>query len=120
MKPLLLSCFASLLLMAIPAFSMPLKAYKVARKADTIESLENYIFGVGNGLLWANTALQAENKEPLFCNPDLALNEDNYLALLDRQIKDGMPSPTKTAWRDDDAIEVILLRALQRTFPCKK
>ena len=118
MKSLFLSSFASLLLTAIPAFSLPLKAYKVARKADSIETIENYIDGVGNGLLWANSALQAENKEPLFCSPDLALNEDNYLALLDRQIKDGMP--TKAAWRDDDPIEIILLRALQRTFPCKK
>jgi hypothetical protein len=118
MKPLFLSCCASVMLIAYPAFSMPLKAYKVARKADSIESVENYIDGVGNGFLWANTALQADNKEPLFCNPDLTLNEDNYLALLDRQIKDGMP--TKAAWRDDDPIEIILLRALQRTFPCKK
>jgi hypothetical protein len=109
---------AALLLVAIPAFAMPLKAYKVARKQDTIETLENYIDGVGNALLWANSVLQADSKEPLFCNPDLALNEDNYLAMLDRQIKDGMPG--KVAWRDDDAIEVILLRALQRTFPCKK
>jgi len=118
MKSLRLVCFASLLLAAIPAFSLPLKAYKVARKADSIESIENYIDGVGNGFLWANSALQVDNKEPLFCTPDLALNEDNYLALLDRQIKDG--TPAKTAWRDDDPIEIILLRALQRTFPCKK
>jgi hypothetical protein len=118
MKSLLLSCFASALLIANSAFSMPLKAYKVARKADSIESIETYIDGVGSGFLWANTALQADNKEPLFCNPDLTLNEDNYLALLDRQIKDG--TPTKASWRDDDSIEIILLRALQRTFPCKK
>jgi hypothetical protein len=118
MKSLSLSWLASLLLIAAPAFSLPLKAYKVARKADSIESLQNYISGVGNGLLWANSALQVDNKEPLFCNPDLALNEDNYLALLDRQIKDGMP--TKSGWRDDDPIEIILLRALQRTFPCRK
>jgi hypothetical protein len=118
MKPLLLSCCATLVLVASPAFSMPLKAYKVARKADSIESIETYIDGVGNGFLFANTALQADNKEPLFCIPDLTLNEENYLALLDRQIKDGMP--TKAAWRDEDPIEIILLRALQRTFPCKK
>ena len=118
MKSLLLSCCALMALVASSAYSMPLKAYKVARKADSIESIENYIDGVGNGYLWANSALQADNKEPLFCSPDLTLNEDNYLALLDRQIKDGMP--TKAAWRDEDPIEIILLRALQRTFPCKK
>jgi hypothetical protein len=118
MKSLRLLCLVSLLTMVVPAFSMPLKAYKVARKADSIESIETYIDGVGNGFLFASSALQAESKEPLFCIPDLALNEDNYLALLDRQIKEGMP--TKAAWRDDDPIEIILLRALQRTFPCKK
>src|ERR1700726_1900226 len=118
MKSLPSVFFASLLLMATPAFSLPLKAYKVGRKADSIETLQNYIDGVGNGLLWANSVLKAENKEPLFCNPDLALNEDNYLALLDRQIKDG--TPAKTAWRDDDPIEIILLRAMQRTFPCRR
>lgn len=118
MKPLLLSCVASVLLAATPALGMPLKAYKAARKADSIESLQNYIDGVGNAFLWANSALQAENKEPLFCNPDLPLNEENYLGLLDRQIRDGVP--TKGSWRDDDPIELILLRALQRTFPCKK
>jgi hypothetical protein len=118
MKSLLLSWCALLPLIASPAFSLPLKAYKVARKADSIESIENYIDGVGNGFLWANSALQADNKEPLFCTPDLTLNEDNYLALLDRQIKDGMP--TKASWKDEDPIEIILLRALQRTFPCKK
>jgi hypothetical protein len=118
MKPRLIACSVSLLLIASPAFSLPLKAYKAARRSDSIETIENYVDGVGNGLLWANSALQAENKEPLFCIPDLTLNEENYLALLDRQIKDGMP--TKAAWRDDDPIEIILLRALQRTFPCKK
>ena len=118
MKPLLVACSALLLLIASPAFSLPLKAYKAARRADSIESIANYIDGVANGLLWANSALQAENKEPLFCIPDLTLNQDNYLALLDRQIKDG--TPTKAAWRDEDPIEIILLRALQRTFPCKK
>ena len=70
----------------------------MARKADSIESIENYIEGVGNGYLWANSALQADNKEPLFCTPDL-MARDNYLALLDRQIKDGMP--TKATWRDE-------------------
>ena len=118
MKSQLLSGFALMLLLAAPAFSLPLKQYQVARKEDSLETVESYINGVGNGFLWANSALQAANKEPLFCNPELTLNEDNYMALLDRQIKDG--TPTKTKWRDDDPIEIILLRALQRTFPCKK
>ncbi len=118
MKSQLLSGLMFMLLMAVPAFSLPLKQYQAARKEDSLESMENYINGVGNGFLWANSALQAANKEPLFCNPELTLNEDNYLALLDRQIKDG--TPTKTKWHDDDPIEIILLRAMQRTFPCKK
>jgi hypothetical protein len=118
MKSQLLSGFTLMLLMAAPALCLPLKQYQVARKEDSLESMENYINGVGNGFLWANSALQAVNKEPLFCNPELTLNEDNYLALLDRQIRDG--TPTKTKWHDDDPIEIILLRALQRTFPCKK
>jgi hypothetical protein len=118
MKLLPLLCFSSALLLAVPALSLPLKAYKAAQKSDNLETVENYLDGVGNGFFWANATLHADNKEPLFCSPDMALNQENYLTLLDREIKNGM-SP-KTAWRDDDAIEVILLRALQRTFPCKK
>ena len=118
MKLFCLSCFSALLLVAAPAFSLPLKAYKAAQKADNLETIESYIDGVGNGYFWANATLHADNKEALFCSPDMALNQENYLALLDREIKNGMPS--KAAWRDEDAVEVILLRALQRTFPCKK
>jgi hypothetical protein len=118
MKSLPLSAIALLLLLSAPVFALPLKQYQAARKEDSMESIVNYINGIGNGYLWANSALAAESKEPLFCNPELTLNEDNYLALLDRQIKDG--TPTKTKWRDDDPIEIILLRALQRTFPCRK
>jgi hypothetical protein len=113
-----LSLMSLALLLSVPALSLPLKQYQAARKEDSMESMVNYINGIGNGYLWANSALSAENKEPLFCNPELQLNEDNYLALLDRQIKDG--TPAKAKWRDDDPIEIILLRALQRTFPCRK
>jgi hypothetical protein len=118
MKSLCLSFFAVFLLMATAAHALPLKAYKAAQKADDLDAIDTYIDGVGNAYFWANWVLRADNKEPLFCTPDLALNHDNYLALLDRQIKEGVPP--KGSWRDDDAIEVILLRALQRTFPCKK
>ena len=119
MKSLCLSFFAVFLLMATAAHALPLKAYKAAQKADDLDAIDTYIDGVA--LIVSKQygiQLRADNKEPLFCTPDLALNHDNYLALLDRQIKEGVPP--KGSWRDDDAIEVILLRALQRTFPCKK
>ena len=86
MKSLSLSFLAGFLLMATAAHGLPLKAYKAAQKADDLDAIDTYIDGVGNAYFWANWVLRADNKEPLFCTPDLALNHDNYLALLDRQI----------------------------------
>src|ERR1700684_3934521 len=98
MKSLCWSFFAALLLTATAAQALPLKAYKAAQKADELESLDTYLDGVGNAYFWANWVLRADNKEPLFCTPDLILNHDNYLALLDRQIKEGVPP--KGSWRE--------------------
>ena len=75
-----------------------------------------YVTGLGNGLFWANTALQAREQPPLFClPPKLSLDGPMIKSLLDQEIANpasGNPYP------DDKPIEIIMLKSLMARFPC--
>lgn len=59
-------------------------------------SLKAYVAGLGQGMFWANVALKAQGKEKLYCPPPtLALNVDNYLSILDKEV--GKPTTRDTS-----------------------
>jgi hypothetical protein len=73
-----------------------------------------YIFGVEEGIAWANSMNQSKNITNLYCVPKyLALNIDNYK----RVIEDGLEK-YPSVYKDDIDVEVVLLRGLMRNFPC--
>jgi hypothetical protein len=85
-------------------------------KDDT--SFRMYILGVGNGYTWANIDLEKKKENPLFCPPKkLALTVDNLIHTIDMMIKDTKYG--KLISKTDTPIELILLKGLQETFPCK-
>ena len=94
------------------ASALTVKEFKILHSD---ERATNYVYGVGNGMVWANAELIARHGQPLFCAPStLVLNEGNYLALLDSEIQSEKPKV-----KDDAPIEPILLAALEKTFGCK-
>ena len=94
------------------ASALTVKEFKILHSD---ERATNYVYGVGNGMVWANAELVAHHGQPLFCAPStLVLNEGNYLALLDSEIQSEKPKV-----KDDAPIEPILLAALEKTFGCK-
>jgi hypothetical protein len=73
-----------------------------------------YISGAGAAFDWANVKMQVAGQKPLYCPPqELALNAENYISILDREIS-KYPASKQTP------IELILIDGLIGTFPCKK
>jgi hypothetical protein len=100
------------LLIGASASALTVKEFKILRN-DARATY--YVYGVGNGMVWANAELVTRHAQPLFCAPaTLVLNEDNYLALLDSELQSG-----KSKVKDDSPIEPILLAALEKTFACR-
>ena len=84
-------------------------------KYKNLELTKMYITGVGEGYQWANTKLELEGSKQMFCAPrNLALNQNNYLRIMDDSLKNkNLEIP------DTMPIELLLLQMLIRTFPCK-
>ena len=105
-----------LLLVTAATLTTPLTAgvlLKDYAPAKTQSSFKRYVGGVGMAFSIANAELEARRQVPLFCPPhELTLQEENYCDILDRAVSVGEYAP-------DSAIEVILLRGLVQTFPCK-
>jgi hypothetical protein len=100
------------LVIGASANALTVKEFKILRNDARVT---NYVYGVGNGMVWANTELIARHGQPLFCAPGtLVLNEENYLALLDSEIQSEKPKV-----KDDSPVEPVLLAALEKTFVCK-
>lgn len=100
-----------LALCAPSIYSMDVKTY-MENSSSNLPIL--YISGVGDGYLFANASVKSERKvQSLYCQPSsLSLNGYNYKNILDDELKSGRYS-------SDTPISVVLLRGLQRTFPCK-
>lgn len=76
------------------------------------------IGGVGKGIFWANIAMKIQGRQPLFCPPkELPINQDNYIALLNQELRN--PTGLQQHYANDTPIELILVQALEHTFPCK-
>jgi hypothetical protein len=96
------------------------RATMVANNRTEVAELKLYIGGMGEGILWANSEATSK-KTPLYCEPDkLELVADNYIGMIDGQIKKlSQPGGVTKAELDDFAIGVLLLKGLEETFPCK-
>jgi hypothetical protein len=95
-----------------PARSVDFKDYE---KIKDSKEFKLYIKGVGEGISWANTALEARGSKLLFCQPNkLALGSKNYLDILRREIGENAD-----VYKIDTPVEAILLRGIINTFPCK-
>src|SRR5438477_7888622 len=71
--------------------SLSLKDYMdIRRKKDKASNkiISLYIYGLGQGLFWANAESENRYGISLYCQPGkLALNIDNYVHILDDAIK---------------------------------
>jgi hypothetical protein len=81
------------------------------------DTMKVYLAGIGDAFLLANVELESAKVSPLFCQPPaLALNADNYLAILESSMKEkGLPNGSAN---DELPVVVVLLSGLKKTFPC--
>ena len=94
---------------------VPLSLYFEFKKSQP--SFTDYLTGIGRGVFWANTVLKANNQTPLFCMPNkLALDQGIILSLIDQEVRN--PSSGQQ-WTEDTSIELIMVVAFQKRFPCK-
>ena len=77
-----------------------------------------YMRGVGTGYAHANSELRVNKQKQLYCQPgNLALTVDNYLRILDDEIQERRK---EGQYIEDIPVELLLLKGLQKTFPCNK
>ena len=82
-------------------------------KFKNLDVFKNYVFGVGEGLMWANGELTSRNEKLIYCQPGkLALIMDNYLQILDDELKANVYKPSVP-------IAFVLREGLKHTFQCK-
>ena len=96
---------------------MTVKQYLADRDAVNKSAFDRlvkpYLHGVGEGLVWANAQLKAQKGTPFFCDPDeVTLTADEYLSVVDSETKQPYVEP-------EYPIELLLLKGLQRKYPCK-
>jgi hypothetical protein len=98
--------------------TLTVKKYRSDMASDlSRQILTVYIRGMGEGMIWINTKLERQ-KRPLFCLAEkVVLNDDNYIDIIDAQIK-KLAAATTQAELDDFQIGTILMYGLQATFPC--
>lgn len=106
---------------SLASANMTVKQYeefKNSPDSDTRDVIGVYMRGVKEGISWTNAYLKAENYQVLFCPPETPpLSTEDYMDILDKVI---------TRYRkihndvDNQYIEPILLRGLERFFPCKE
>lgn len=102
-----------MLILSNSAIAMDVQSYEKL-KNSSIDILKVYINGVGYGYSWINSILESQERPPLYCPPrKIALNVENYLAVIDDEIKKAsQPLPP------DTPIELILYFGLVESFPC--
>jgi hypothetical protein len=79
--------------------------------------IATYLAGAGSAFVTANAQLKLTIQPGLFCPPDgLVLSALNFVGIFDAELARWGPKPPDTIQDTSDAI--VLLAALQRTFPC--
>ena len=85
------------------------------QKAPNDGRFKIYIAGVGEGVSFVNVRLKMRGQPPLYCEPeDSALGPDDYLRILNSELK----QPDIASLGPDMTVEVLMIRGLERTFPC--
>lgn len=90
--------------------------FEMLRKSNP-QLAEAYMLGVGNGLSWANSALEQRSDTPLFCPPsDVRFTYRDYIEISEQQLSalkrsnmivPGMP------------IDFVLYLGLAEKYPCR-
>jgi hypothetical protein len=94
------------------AASILLRTYKSPIDKADKALLKVYLDGVKEGIVMLNVTLQAEGRQPLFCQPqNLALTVERAEEIMLRKAK-------KMADPDGVPVSIILIHGLQDTFPC--
>jgi hypothetical protein len=94
------------------AASILLRTYKSPIDKADKALLKVYLDGVKEGIVMLNVTLQAEGRQPLFCQPQkLALTVERAEEIMMRKAK-------KMADPDRIPVSIILIHGLQDTFPC--
>lgn len=71
-----------------------------------------YVSGVGAALGVADTFARSDHNVALYCPPDdMVLRHAQFLTLMEKEIKSYSPD-------NSTPVEIILMAALQREFPC--
>lgn len=106
--------FTFMLIFCHAASAMSVEEYRKA-KSHSMSDLKSYIEGVGKGIEWSNSTLQARGQKPLCCPPDtLLLDEEKFIRIIDRQIA-KMRNPAGST-----PVELILLMGLADRYPCPR
>jgi hypothetical protein len=105
--------------LAQAACAMDIATYDAQRKAAANSQvqvrLRIYLLGVGEGLKLANAQLVRRNVEPMFCLPEAKpLFAEDYIQAIDSTMRQDRRSLES----EQVPIEVILLMALGRAYPC--
>lgn len=108
---------ALLLVASSASAEMTVRQYLADRDAANKSAFDRlvrpYLTGVGEGLLWANAQLKAQKSTPFFCDADdVNLTTDEFLSVVDGEAKQPYAEP-------EYPIELLMLKGLQRKFPCK-
>jgi hypothetical protein len=107
----------AVMLMIVIASALPARAEIRVGEYEKLQgdSLNLYISGVGVGYLWANAMIKKSGQPLLYCQPrEFTATGETYKNILDKEI-----SANKDMYTLDIPIELILLRGLQKTFPCE-
>jgi hypothetical protein len=111
------SVLAATVLLATGAFAarVTVKQYLHPSKPEYEEIYKIFLDGAKEGMMVSNATLMVQKKQPLFCLPnDLALEMDQTHDILVHWIG------KQSIKIDDMSVSVVLLKALQETFPCNR
>lgn len=119
-----LSCMrvAMLLLLAVSAVKAEVlvSQYRQQMKPDNkvlVLVTRQYVKGLGEGIEWVNTLLKGTSSRPLYCLPEIALTDENFLQILDSAIA-KMSKTYSSKAVEESPIGLVLLTGLVETFPC--
>ena len=120
-KIIVSSCVVLVCLSTMPAYAKmnfnTVGGYDDA-KTTSLPILMTYLFGAGNALITANSALELNKEHPLFCMPaDLMISREGFLKIFQDELKQlEKRSSLKDLSEADDAL--ILYSGLKNRFPC--